>query len=41
MSQPEVARDATELVKLDEDYRQTEARLTALYDQWEKSAAQG
>ncbi|MDQ5845010.1 MAG: ABC-F family ATP-binding cassette domain-containing protein [Acidobacteriota bacterium] len=41
MSQPEVARDATELVKLDEDYRQTEARLSVLYDQWEKSAAQG
>ena len=27
MSQPEVARDATALVKLDEDYRQTEAQL--------------
>jgi ATP-binding cassette, subfamily F, member 3 len=38
MSQPDVARDATELVKLDEAYRQTEARLTALYAQWEKAA---
>ena len=41
MSQPEVARDATALVKLDEDYRETEARLTALYDQWEQTTAQG
>jgi len=41
MSQPEVARDAIELVKLDEDYRQTEARLAALYNQWEQTAAQG
>ncbi|MDQ2922020.1 MAG: ABC-F family ATP-binding cassette domain-containing protein [Acidobacteriota bacterium] len=41
MAQPEVARDATALVKLDEDYRQTEARLTVLYEQWEKTAAQG
>lgn len=40
MSQPEVARDATKLVKLDEDYKETEARLTALYDQWEQTAAQ-
>jgi len=41
MAQPEVSRDATALVKLDEDYRQTEARLTVLYEQWEKTAAQG
>jgi len=41
MAQPEVSRDATALVKLDEDYRQTEARLTVLYDQWEQTAAQG
>ena len=40
MSQPEVARDAAELMKLDEDYRQTEARLRVLYDQWEQAAAQ-
>lgn len=39
MSLPEVARDATELVKLDEDYRQTEARLAVLYSQWEEAAA--
>ncbi|MGH9930510.1 MAG: ABC-F family ATP-binding cassette domain-containing protein [Pyrinomonadaceae bacterium] len=41
MSSPEVARDATELIKLDEDYRQTEARLTVLYSQWEATAAKG
>ncbi|MFN2516753.1 MAG: ABC-F family ATP-binding cassette domain-containing protein [Pyrinomonadaceae bacterium] len=40
MSLPEVARDATQLVKLDEDYKQTEVRLAVLYDQWEKAAAQ-
>jgi ATP-binding cassette subfamily F protein 3 len=38
MSLPEVARDATQLVKLDEDYRQTEARLAVLYNQWEEAA---
>jgi ATP-binding cassette, subfamily F, member 3 len=40
MSLPEVARDATELVKLDDDYKQTEVRLAALYDQWEKATTQ-
>ena len=39
MSRPEVARDATELIKLDEQYRQTEARLGVLYSQWEQAAA--
>ena len=41
MSLPEVARDATELIKLDADYRQTEARLAILYNQWEEAAAKG
>ena len=41
MSLPEVARNATELIKLDEEYRQTEARLTVLYSQWEAVAAKG
>jgi len=41
MSQPEIARDATELVKLDDAYRQTEARLATLYSQWEEAAAKG
>jgi ATP-binding cassette subfamily F protein 3 len=41
MSEPDVARDATELIKLDEAYRQTEARLATLYSQWEEAAARG
>ena len=41
MSMPEVARNATELIKLDEEYRQTEARLTVLYSEWEAVAAKG
>ena len=39
MSQPEVARDASQLIKLDANYRETEARLAALYGQWEEAAA--
>jgi ATP-binding cassette subfamily F protein 3 len=39
MSQPEVARDATELIKLDADYKQTEAQLSSLYEQWDLAAA--
>jgi len=41
MSQPEIARNATELIKLDQDYKRTEAQLKTLYDQWEKVAAEG
>jgi ATP-binding cassette subfamily F protein 3 len=41
MSLPEVARDAAKLITLDEDYRQTEARLALLYNQWEEAAAKG
>ncbi len=40
MARPEVARDATKLIGLDEDYRKTESRLALLYEQWEKLAAQ-
>ncbi|HKO41793.1 MAG TPA: ABC-F family ATP-binding cassette domain-containing protein [Pyrinomonadaceae bacterium] len=40
MSQPEIARDATELIKLDADYKQTEAQLSSLYEQWDEAAAQ-
>ncbi|MGH9872828.1 MAG: ABC-F family ATP-binding cassette domain-containing protein [Pyrinomonadaceae bacterium] len=39
MSLPKVARDATQLIKLDEEYKQTEARLAVLYSQWEAAAA--
>ncbi len=41
MAQPQVARDAIELVKLDQEYKQAEAELATLYEQWEKTAAQG
>ena len=41
MSLPEVARDATQLIKLDADYKQTEAQLSSLYEQWDQAAAQG
>ena len=41
MAQPEIARDATELVKLDADYKQAEAQLAVLYDEWDQAAAQG
>ena len=40
MSQPEVARDASELIKLDADYKQTEAQLSSLYEEWDTAAAQ-
>ena len=40
MSQPEIARDATELIKLDAEYKQTEAQLSSLYEQWDEAAAQ-
>jgi ATP-binding cassette subfamily F protein 3 len=39
MSEPQIARDATELVKLDQEYKQTESALAVLYEQWEKVAA--
>lgn len=40
MGLPQVARDAQQLVKLDEDYRQTEAGLRVLYEEWENVAAE-
>src|SRR5687768_3765749 len=40
MSQPEIARDATDLIKLDADYKQAEAQLSSLYEQWDEAAAQ-
>ena len=40
MAQPDVARDATKLVGLDQDYKETEAQLARLYEEWEKIAAQ-
>ncbi|MEP6708297.1 MAG: ABC-F family ATP-binding cassette domain-containing protein [Pyrinomonadaceae bacterium] len=35
MSQPEVARDSTRLIKLSNEYRDTEIKLRQLYEEWE------
>ncbi|HKS28149.1 MAG TPA: ABC-F family ATP-binding cassette domain-containing protein [Pyrinomonadaceae bacterium] len=40
MSRPEVARSPDRLATLNEEYRQTEERLQALYQEWERAAAQ-
>jgi len=37
MVQPEIARDITKLVKLNNDYQQAEARLNELLDEWERA----
>jgi len=37
MDRPEVARDITRLVKVNDDYQQTEARLAELLDEWERA----
>jgi ABC transporter C-terminal domain len=40
MGLPEVARNPERLLKLDDEYRQTETRLKALYEEWESAAAE-
>lgn len=40
MGAPEVARDATRLISLNEDYQQTELRLRELYEKWESISAE-
>jgi ATP-binding cassette subfamily F protein 3 len=37
MSKPEVARDITKLVAVNDDYERTQQRLAELYDEWERS----
>src|SRR6266496_4060458 len=37
MARPEVARDITKLVQVNDEYQQTEARLAELYDEWERA----
>lgn len=37
MARPEVARDITRLVKTNDDYQRTEARLAELMDEWERA----
>ncbi len=39
MSAPQVARDATRLISLSENYQQTEVRLRELYEKWENISA--
>src|SRR4029434_2221873 len=36
MGSPEVARDANQLITLNEEYQQVESRLRSLYDEWER-----
>jgi prephenate dehydratase len=37
MARPEVARDITKLVSINDAYQQAEARLAELIDEWERS----
>ena len=37
MAKPEVARDITKLVKVNDDYQQSERRLAELMDEWERA----
>jgi ATP-binding cassette, subfamily F, member 3 len=39
MTKPEVARDITRLVQVNNEYEQAEARLAALYGEWERAEA--
>ena len=39
MSEPEVGRDITRLVKANDEYQQTETRLAELMDEWERAEA--
>ncbi len=37
MARPEVARDITKLVRVNDDYQQADARLAELIDEWERA----
>jgi hypothetical protein len=37
MARPEVARDITRLVRVNDDYQQADARLAELIDEWERA----
>jgi hypothetical protein len=39
MAKPEVARDITMLVKLNDEYEQTQSRLSELMEEWERAEA--
>ena len=38
MARPEIARDITQLVKVNDDYQEAESRLAELMLEWERSA---
>ena len=38
MAKPEVARDISQLVKVNDEYQETEARLAELLEEWERAA---
>ncbi|HEX8142340.1 MAG TPA: ABC-F family ATP-binding cassette domain-containing protein [Pyrinomonadaceae bacterium] len=40
LARPEVSRDHTRLLALNEDYQQTDARLRLLYEEWDRVAAE-
>jgi ATP-binding cassette subfamily F protein 3 len=40
MAKPEVARDITKLVAVNDDYERTQQRLAELYDEWERAETQ-
>ncbi len=39
MARPDVARDITMLVKLNDEYEQTQSRLSELMEEWERAEA--
>ncbi len=39
MGAPEIARDATRLIQLNNEYQETETRLQSLYAEWDQVAA--
>ena len=41
MAKPEIARDITRLVAVNNEYQQTEAQLADLYDEWERAETTG
>lgn len=41
MGEPEVARNASRLIKLNDEYRLTETKLQSLYEEWDRVAAEG
>jgi ATP-binding cassette subfamily F protein 3 len=40
LSQPEIARDPTRLRSVNDDYQQTDTRLRALYEEWDRVATE-